>query len=141
MARYVMANRRAGKFHTTEKMASRAAVESAFSALFAGNVDIVNDLNPGDELARRVIVFDCDPEEANAKAAELPADVLLEPQILHFPAVVAAAGGVAPLLVAAGREGSVTARTTGAGAPIRGADVLVFLVDAPNQQTQLTQVT
>ena len=141
MARYVMANRRAGKFQAAEKRASRAAVASSFSALFAGSVAVVNDLNPRDELARRVIVFDCDPEEANAKAAELPADVLLEPQILHFPAVLAAAGGVAPLLVAAGPQVSFTAVVTGAGAPLRGADVVLFLVDATNQQTQLTQVT
>src|SRR3954470_17313747 len=141
MARYVMANRRAGKFQAAEKMASRAAVESSFSALFAGSVAVVNDLNPGDVLARRVIVFDCDPEEANAKAAELPPDVLLEPQILHFPAVLGAASGVAALFAPAGTQRSFTAVITGGGAPLRGADVLLFLVDSANRQTRLTQVS
>jgi subtilisin family serine protease len=141
MARYVMANRRAGKFQAAEKIASRAALESAFNAVFAGNVDVVNDLNPTDALARRVMVLECDPEEVNAKAAQLPADVLFEPEILHYPTVFAAAACVAPLFAPAGPQLSFTAVITGAGAPMRGAEVLLFLVDAANRQTRLTQVT
>ena len=55
MARFVMANRRAGKFLDAQKTASRAALESGFSNLFAASVDVVNDLSPSDELARRVV--------------------------------------------------------------------------------------
>ena len=84
MARYVMANRRAGKFQDDQKRSSRAALESGFNDMFAASADMVTDLAPADELARRVVVFDADPEEVAAKAATLPADVIVEPEILHF---------------------------------------------------------
>lgn len=87
MARFVMANRRAGKFLEAEKVASRQAIDAGFNRLFAANVDVVNDLNPADAKARRVMVFEADPEEIAAKAQTLPADVLVEPEILHFPMV------------------------------------------------------
>jgi subtilase family protein len=142
MARYVMANRRAGKFQESDKKASRAAIQSAFTNLFANSVDVVNDLNPADELARRVMVMECDPEEANAKAANLPADVLFEPEILHFPTALLARAGTATLFAAAaGPQVTFTALITGAGTPIRGAQVLLFLVDGANRQTRLTHTT
>jgi hypothetical protein len=52
-----MANRRAGKFHEFEKEASRAALDAGFSQLFAGSVRVVNDRNPQDRRARRVVLF------------------------------------------------------------------------------------
>lgn len=85
MARYVMANRRAGKFLESQKSASREALDFGFNNLFAASVDVVNDLAPPDALARRVVVFDGDPEEVAAKATALPTDVIVEPEILHFP--------------------------------------------------------
>ncbi|HET9372619.1 MAG TPA: hypothetical protein VFO19_20290, partial [Vicinamibacterales bacterium] len=85
MARYVMANRRAGKFLDAEKRASRDAIESGFERLFARGVDLIGDLAPADELARRVLVFDADPIEVSAKAGTLSRDVIVEPEILHFP--------------------------------------------------------
>ena len=62
MARFVMANRRAGKFLDDEKRASRAALAASFDQLFAANVNVIADRDPQDALARRVVLFDADPE-------------------------------------------------------------------------------
>lgn len=84
MARYVLSNRRAGKFDTAEKVASRVAADRSFS-LLAGGADLVSRLEPADETAREVIVFEANPAEVAAKAALAGPDVLIEPEILHFP--------------------------------------------------------
>ena len=84
MARYVMANRRSGKFLDVEKRASRATVAAGLDQLSA-NLNVIADRNPVDELARRVVVFEADPEDIAAKAAALPTDCIVEAEILHFP--------------------------------------------------------
>jgi subtilisin family serine protease len=139
MARYVMANRRAGKFMLEQKRASRAALEVGFSELFAASADVVNDLNPSDDLARRVVVFEADPEEVAAKAPTLSADVMVEPEIMHFPMAKRMLGRVRtprtrPRDVAVVAEDTTPAaapgfvvRVTGSGAPLLGAEVLVFI--------------
>jgi subtilisin len=143
MARYVMANRRAGKFQEIEKKASRAAIESGFTRLFAGNVDIVNDRNPADALARRVVVFDAEPAEVAAKAPTLSSDVIVEPEILHFPTSFVAGVDAAAVLdmPLAGPQVTFLALVTGNGAPLAGAKVILFAVDQFNQQKRMTQVT
>jgi hypothetical protein len=152
MARFVMANRRAGKFHEFEKEASRAALDAGFNQLFAGSVSVVNDRNPQDRRARRVVVFDADPEEVAAKAPTLPTDVLVEPEILHFPVIRASGyrvglsavglGGAAVLEApAAGPQTSFSVPVTGSGAPLPGAEVILFTVDQLNQQRRTTQTT
>jgi subtilisin family serine protease len=143
MARFVMANRRAGKFLEAEKVASRQAIDTGFNRLFAANVDVVNDLNPADAKARRVMVFEADPEEIAAKAPTLSADVLVEPEILHFPVVeVAGMPAVAVLDVeAAAPAATFVATVKGSGAPLRGATVILFAVDVLNRQQQREQIT
>ena len=143
MARFVMANRRAGKFHEFEKVASRAALESGFSQLFAASVNIINDLNPADTQARRVVVFEADPVEVSAKAASLPADVMLEPEILHFPIAAVAGMQAAPMvdLTAAGPQVTFTVFITGGGAPLFGATVILFALDQFNGQHEIHQIT
>jgi subtilisin family serine protease len=151
MARYVMANRRAGKFLEAQKTASRAALAAGFDNLFASSVDVVHDLSPTDELARRVVVFDAEPEEVAAKALSLSTDVMLEPEILHFPVggrrgrvrptvadraasppamtAPAVTGPTALAAAAAPLAGPVFAiNVTGSGGPLQGAEVLVFIV-------------
>lgn len=151
MARYVMANRRAGKFHEFEKEASRRALDAGFS-LFAANVDVVNDRNPQDLSARRVVVFDADPEEISARAATLPSDVMVEPQILHFPVAQAWAGHAGPRIAGlasapildlptAGPQATFTIVVTGSGAPLLGAEVILFVRDQFNRQRDISQVT
>ena len=182
MARYVMANRRAGKFMEGQKRASREALETGFSNLFAASVDIIGDHAPADELARRVVVFDADPEEVTAKASALSADVMVEPEILHFPVArrrpaprrstrkakpvarrrlsatgrspavtaratpinpAALAGTVAgPVTPAAGPlAGAFTIAVTGNGAPLAGAEVLLFLRGPRPMRDPLRSVT
>ena len=82
MARYVMANRRSGKFLDVEKRASRATVAAGLNQLSA-HVNVIADRDPADDLARRVVVFEADPEEIAAKAAALPTDCIVEAEILQ----------------------------------------------------------
>jgi subtilisin len=153
MARYVMANRRAGKFQAAEKSASREAMEVGFDSLFRSSVEVVHDRNPRDPLARRVLVFDADPEEVSAKAPALSSDVLVEPEILHFPVAQVLStlrrGGPpivglrAPnaLAFSAAPPLAFTARITGSGAGLFGTEVTLFLTDASNQTTRMTAET
>jgi len=80
MPRYVLVNRRAGKFTTEQKHASRAAVAMTLAS-FQGSSRIVSDKNPTDELARRVVVFDADASRVASMQASLPPDAVLEPLI------------------------------------------------------------
>jgi subtilisin family serine protease len=142
MARYVMANRRAGKFHEFEKEASRRALESGFNQLFSASVNIVNDLNPADSRARRVMVFDADPDEVAAKASSLPTDVMVEHEILHYPIRLVAGMEAASVLdLALAPQVTFTAFVTGAGAPLLGATVILIALDPFNRQHQITQFT
>jgi subtilisin family serine protease len=152
MARYVMANRRAGKFLDDEKRASRAAMAAGFDQLFAGSVNVIADHNPSDELARRVVVFEADPEDVPAKTAALPADVMVEAEILHFPTVqtldrrpaakiLGLRTSTALDLPMAGPVTSFTMIVTGSGAALFGADVILFLRDQFNQPRNITQST
>ena len=69
MAKYVMSNRRAGKFGTKAQLASRNTMDSAFSR-FSNNVQVLSDFNTG-ETSRRTIVFDADPGEIFTIARDL----------------------------------------------------------------------
>ena len=143
MARYVMANRRAGKFNQFEQEASRQALDAGFNQLFAASVSVVNDRKPSDARARRVMVFEADPEEVSAKAPTLPADVIVEPEILHFPvAAIAGMRAVAVLDAAsAGPPTTFTALVQGGGVPLRGATVVLFALDPSNRQHEVSQIT
>src|SRR5690349_12415465 len=83
---YVMSNRRAGKFRTDEKVASRAAMDAAFN-LFQ-SADVVREEAPDDRQARRITVFEANPEEIAARRAMLPPDTMLEPAIPRWPVEV-----------------------------------------------------
>lgn len=85
MAKYVMANRRSGKFHESEKQASRASLDSSFDTLLAPNINVIGDTRPDDIEKRRILIFEAEPAEIKAKMADLPEDVIVEPEILHFP--------------------------------------------------------
>jgi subtilisin family serine protease len=151
MARYVMANRRAGKFLEVEKRASRAAVAAGFNQLSA-SVDVIADRNPADELARRVIVFEAEPEEIAAKAAALPTDCIVEAEILHFPlgqtlerrpgARIVGLRSSTVLDLSAIDEPltAFTAMVSGSGAPLFGAEAILFLRDKFTQQSNITQI-
>ena len=59
MPRYVLANRRAGKFTSEEKHASRAAIATTLARV-DGGARVISDHNPSDDLARRVVILDAD---------------------------------------------------------------------------------
>ena len=152
MARYVMANRRSGKFLDVEKRASRATVAAGLNQLSA-HVNVIADRDPADDLARRVVVFEADPEEIAAKAAALPTDCIVEAEILHFPLgqtlerrpgarIIGQRSSTVLDLSAIGAPlTAFTATVSGSGAPLFGAEVIIFLRDQFNQQRNITQVS
>jgi|SRR5665213_1462751 len=85
LQRYVIANRRAGKFDAHDKALSRnlmAQTLATFDPL------IVSDVNPLDPLARRVTIVEADPDEMVSRIAAAPSDVIIEPEILHWRDII-----------------------------------------------------
>ncbi|KLK91743.1 hypothetical protein AA309_18485 [Microvirga vignae] len=82
MARYVIANRRAGKFSAAAKATSRAEIATALATMSFAT--IIHDKDPGDPLARRVTVVEADPGAMATYKAGLPHDVIVEPEIMHY---------------------------------------------------------
>jgi subtilisin family serine protease len=114
MARYVIANRRAGKFNAAEKVAARHFASEAVFAL--SSASIIEDNDPEDETARRVTVVEADPLEVEQMRSGLPPDVIMEPEILHWPVDFAP-----PDLISAG---PVPATLADAMAPLSRISVL-----------------
>jgi subtilisin family serine protease len=136
LQRYVVANRRSGKFNRNSKLLSRALVATTLEAMIPR--DIVSDTNPVDPFARRIAIIEADPAEMAARAADASPDLIIEPEILHWPdlvppreflpvrreaAVPLAAGIFAPIsltVTGAGRQlpnAAVTLYTSGVGRP------------------------
>lgn len=109
MTRYVVASRRAGKFHEAEKLPAREAAERAISALSKA-ADVLGALNPPDASARQVAVLDADPGEVAARAEQFGPDVMVEREILHHPTSV-----VLPLDLAQGDQGDQSDALAGTG--------------------------
>lgn len=128
MARYVMANRRAGKFDALAKKESRRNVDSAIT-MFAGGLSVIHDNQPKDNEARRVVVFEADATEMSARSGDLPRDVLLEPEILHWMSrdVPMEFLGVPTSHALAGSGETLDVIVTGDGLPLEGAQVSLFL--------------
>lgn len=146
MARYVLSHRRAGKFSAPEKRASREAADFTFDTLFAAGADVVGRVSPRDELAREVIVFEANPAEVAAKAAMIGPDVLVEAEILHFPTAMVvpldlARAGLANDAALAGTGSRVAVTVKGAGRPVAGAGVKLFLRGPQNRQNMVSATT
>lgn len=147
MARYILSHRRAGKFGEEEHLQSRAALGATLQSMTA-EVDVVRDFAPADPEARRVVIVEADPAEMEALAPELPPDVLLEPEILHWPVTNvpidligarAVPAAIAP--AAAGTLRTLTAQVLGQGAPLPHATVLLFLRGPGGAENKLEGVT
>ncbi len=128
MARYVIASRRAGKFRETEKEAARSAVVSALGSLTSAT--LIQDNKPTDPLARRVVVIEVDSSEIASKKAEMPGEVIIEPEILHWPAILPPRdfmpmrpGGTMP----AGTGTTFDVTVTGDNQPLANAQVNLFI--------------
>ena len=70
MARYVMANRRAGKFREEEKLSSREAVENVMKSSFLSGASIAAANDPPQDTARRVVIFEANDAEAMTSGME-----------------------------------------------------------------------
>ena len=86
MPRFVMANRRAGKFTTEEKLRSRKALSDIMGSDFMDDVHVIKADEPTRETARRVVTFETDDPELirRKKAQGLDEDVIVEPEIVHY---------------------------------------------------------
>lgn len=145
-----MASRRAGRFADDHKRAARASLESAFSLYFEGSVGVLADHAPNDDTQRRMMLFEADTKEIEAKRKDLPKDVILEPEILHYPTSdriygmrlkAKAAESIDP---GTGLEIKLTVRAIGggAGSALKGCEVILyFRSNVPGLQGQRTQTT
>ena len=143
VARFVIANRRAGKFHETEKRAARAMMERSVASI-ASSVNVLADDAPSDELARRVMVVEAEPVDVAAMLGH--PDVLVEPEILHYREVVkptdfaeASRAGLAAPVPAGVR--TITVNVRGGGQPLRGAMVFLFLRPLFGDAREMKQTT
>ncbi len=80
--KFVMSNRRAGKFREQDKIASREALSTAL-AMPMGATHILTDLSPTDDLARRSVIMEGTEGEMQTLAASSNEDVIVEPLIMH----------------------------------------------------------
>jgi len=146
MSRYLMANRRAGKFREDEKLASRRALDATLNQLSAG-IDVIHDHQPERETARRVVLFEAAPGEIEARSQGLPHDVVVEPEILHWnePAYPADFAGLQKTSQAAlaplGTGADLTVKVVGSGSPLKGAEVILFLRGLGGMQNRQSAVT
>lgn len=129
---FVMSNRRAGKFQETEKIASRAALSAALTALPPAT-HIQSQTRPDDDLARHSVVLEGTPAEMLALDAATPSDVIVEPLILHeregalsmFKQARAPLAGL--MHVASAGAAPLEFHVRGGGAPLAQATVILFL--------------
>ncbi len=144
MPRYVLVNRRAGKFTAEQKLASRAAVATVLTQ-FEGSSRVIADKDPSDDLARRVIVFDADAAQVAKIQSSLPADAILEPLIrrtLHHKTPIELTRSLPAAAIAARNNAAPAYRVTvtGGGSPLPGIEVLFYVRD-PSGQVRTVQAT
>ena len=143
MARYVMANRRSGKFKESEKTTARASVGMTLSSISTG-ISIQSDDNPDDPLARRVVKFDADPKDIQQMLETLSSDVIIEPEILHYPNVLSPFGfplksGSSSSTLNAGTGQTLKLKVTGNGNALKGAKVTLLLNGFGGMDNDITE--
>ena len=132
MQRYVMANRTAGKTEREAKIASAASLSAALEQISSAQVI---ETHGDDEEMGRIVLFEADAAEVERKRAGLPADAILEPEILHWPAdahishtepveYARTSAHSASTMTAAARPFVLTVE--GGGRPLSGADATLY---------------
>lgn len=106
---------------------------NVLSGSFMSGARVLKENQPREELARRVVLFESEPAEVAAKVRDLPADVLVEPEILHYTDThcpmdfvgVSRAALAAPAFF--GSTTALKAKVQGNGKALHGTEVILFL--------------
>lgn len=147
MARYIMANRRAGKFTGREKSASRESISSVLGSSFMSGANILEENQPSRETDRKAVLFEAEPAEIAAQMSSLPNDVIVEPEIIHYTDSYRPMDflGVpretlrAP--VAFGSNTTLEVVVRSGSEPLFGADVILFLRGFGSRSRELKATT
>jgi subtilisin len=147
MARYIMANRRAGRFTESAKLASRATLANVLESSFMMGASILGENEAAEETGRHGVLFEAEPAEMAAKAATLPEDVIVEPEIMHYPGMYRPMDFLdltrealdAPAVFGETTTMDVVVRSD--GQPLFSAEVYLFLRGVGAQRRQLTSIT
>jgi subtilisin family serine protease len=122
MARFVLANRKAGVFRQSAKETARSSASYALSKF--DKAKVIFNLEPNDPWERRISVFEADPREIAYRRSNLPADVIIEPEIFYWQQVAPPrdlfgppGGGSVPSLGAATSAFRIGVTTAGRPAP------------------------
>ena len=154
MARFIMSNRRAGKYTADAKLASRRSLDTSFEIL-EPRVRTLSDRAIG-ETSRRTIVLEAEPAEIETMRSQFGPDVMIEPEILHEKAdddgsfdltrvatldLSLALRGPAGRADFLGTGASTAVTVSGGGQPLVGAEVMLFLAGPGGIRERLEQRT
>ncbi|MCY1079427.1 S8 family peptidase [Archangium lansingense] len=136
--RFVISHLRAVHGSRQSRQRSLESFDKSFNAQLRGSVDVLGEHAPMDDEGRRVILCEGDPQEMLTRWPQMPADSIIEPEVLKTPLVappaiirLMAAQSPTPTSSQAGSGASFTARLTLRGAPLGGASVLLLLLRIP----------
>jgi len=147
MAKYIMSNRRAGKFQDSEKLASRGSLEAVKTSNFMLGSSIIEENSPKHETSRKTVVFEAEPAEMAAKRDSLPDDVMVEPEILHYKDTfrpmdfLLSDRSELSGPVEFGNIKEIKVKVRGGGKPLEGARVILFLRSSQNVGREIELVT
>lgn len=133
MARFIMANRRAGLFTDHEKLRSRDALNESFEKRLSSITNKISEHVGPNETSRRTILLEGEPQEIEALRSSMPPEVIIEPEILHYSAIALPLDLARmrqetrkrPLRVGEGTQMNINVR--GSGQAVLGAEVRLFL--------------
>jgi subtilisin family serine protease len=139
MPRYVIANRRAGKFSAEAKRRSRERVDSALVRM-AHDVSIINNFAIDDDLSRRVAVIEAEVDFIASLKDDLSSDTIIEPEILHkmapsFPA------SLLNKPESLGKGEAFWLRITSSNLPLVFAEVTLFLRQVTGRTASALAIT
>lgn len=145
MTRYVISNRRAGRFRRAEKEASRGSLAATLARLPSA-ATLVCDNAPVDDTSRHTVILDVSPVDIARVRAMASDDVIVEPEILHHRVTSVPADFLvpdahwlsAPLMAG---DGLLEVKVTGAGKALPDATVQLFLRGVGGLQRQLAELS
>ncbi len=140
---FVVSNRRSGLRNDDAMKRSRESFDYSFAHVLSTDVNILQDIAPPDEDARRVLVVRGDPTDVARKLAELHPDVLVELLQPRYPlwykslAVRALDAAVGPRPIQPGHGTQILLHLKAGDGPAKGARMTVYL-SAKTQPQKLT---